>query len=301
MPTYTMNVEAPSQCRRSWSCDKEANVTVPANAQAEATAKCPKGDDVVGGGGYQVTQNTEEDLNSSYASRRGSWSVIFNNGATSADTGVAVAICVAASSLTGDFIQTGSIVNVPPNSTVESTATCAIGCVALGGGWYNEGTAVADNNGASDPLGPNGWRAYPAAGSSATAGYAQTVCAVQPKKWAQISSSYVVNPSNTATTVTVPCPKGTKVLGGGNFNDSSSSLVNIGHAGRAFRPQGLEHHREQRQCFVGGGRRVGGVRQGLVRSRWLCEMKNALAPAAAAAQVVEARSLEQAGKKQFPS
>ncbi len=209
---------------------KEASVTVPANAQAGATAKCPKGDDVVGGGGYQVTQNTDEDLNSSYPIDRRSWSVIFNNGAASSDTGVAVAICVAASSLTDDFIQTGTVVNVPPNSTVESTATCPSGSVALGGGWYNEGTAVADSNGASDPLGPNGWRAYPAAGSSATAGFAQTVCAVQPKKWAQVSSSYVVNPSNTATTVTVPCPKGTKVLGGGNFNDSSSSLVNIGHA-----------------------------------------------------------------------
>jgi hypothetical protein len=208
---------------------KESSVTVPADAQAEATAKCPKGDDVVGGGGYQVTQNTQEDLNSSYPINRRSWSVTFNNEATSADTGVAVAICVAASSLTDDFVQTGSIVDVPPNSSVESSATCPSGSVALGGGWVNEGTDVADSNGASDPLGPDGWRAYPAAGSTATVGFAQTVCAVQPKKWAQVSSSYMANPSNTATTVTVPCPKGTKVLGGGNFNDSSSSLVNIGH------------------------------------------------------------------------
>ena len=33
--------------------------------------------------------------------------------------------------------------------------------VALGGGWVNEGTVVTDSNGASDPLGTNGWRAYP--------------------------------------------------------------------------------------------------------------------------------------------
>jgi hypothetical protein len=207
----------------------EARVTVPAKAQAEATAKCPKGDDVVGGGGYQVTQNTKEDLNSSYPNERTSWLVTFNNEASSADTGVAVAICVASSSLTDDFIQTGSIVDVPANSTAQATVTCPSGSVSLGGGWVNFGSAVADSNGASAPLGSNGWRAFPAAGSSATAGYAQNVCAVQPQKWAEVSSSYVVNPSKTVTTVTVPCPKGTKVLGGGDFNDSSSSLVNIGH------------------------------------------------------------------------
>jgi hypothetical protein len=207
---------------------KEASVNVPANAQAEATAKCPKGDNVVGGGGYQVTQNTEEDLNSSAPDGHRKWTVQFNNQASSSDTGVAVAICVAASSLADYSIQTGATVDVSPNSSVEATVSCPSGTVALGGGWVNEGTAVSDSNGASDPLGSNGWRAYPAAGPSASDGYAVTPCAAQPSKWAQVSSSYVVNPVSTATPVSVTCPKGTKVLGGGDFNDSGSSLVNIG-------------------------------------------------------------------------
>ncbi len=208
---------------------KEASVTVPANGQAVAAAKCPKGDDVVGGGGYQVTQNTEEDLNSS-APTAGDrkWVVEFNNQAASSDTGVAVAICVTASSLADYSIQAGSIVAVSPNSSVEATVTCPAGTVALGGGWVNEGSTVTDSNGASDPLGPNGWRAYPAAGSAASSGYAMTPCAAQPSKWAQVASSYVVNPVSTATPVSVKCPKGTKVLGGGDFNDSGSQLVNIG-------------------------------------------------------------------------
>jgi hypothetical protein len=206
----------------------EARVNVPSNAQAKATAKCPRGDDVVGGGGYEVTQNTEEDLNSSAPHGDRGWTVKFNNQASSSDTGVAVAICADASSLADYSIQTGATVDVSPNTSVEATVGCPSGTVALGGGWVNEGTAVTDGNGASDPLGPNGWRAYPAAGPSASSGYAMTPCAAQPPKWAQVSSSYVVNPMSTATSVSVTCPKGTKVLGGGDFNDSSSSLVNIG-------------------------------------------------------------------------
>ena len=104
---------------------KEASVNVPANAQAEATAKCPKGDNVVGGGGYQVTQNTEEDLNSSAPDGHRKWTVQFNNQASSSDTGVAVAICVAASSLADYSIQTGATVDVSPNSSVAPSAVPA--------------------------------------------------------------------------------------------------------------------------------------------------------------------------------
>jgi len=207
---------------------KEASVTVQANSQAVVTAKCPRGDDVVGGGGYEGTQNTGEDLNSSYPLTDRMWAVRFNNQASTSDSGVAVAICVAASSLADYSIQTSSTVAVSPNGTTQADVTCPGGTVALGGGWVNEGTAVTDSNGASAPFGSNGWRAYPGAGSSGSNGFAVTPCALQPPRWVQTSSSYVTNPISNATSVSVTCPKGTKVLGGGDFNNSSSSLVNIG-------------------------------------------------------------------------
>jgi hypothetical protein len=207
---------------------EESRVTVPAESQADAVATCPQHDAVVGGGGYEVTQNTLEDLNSSEPMDDSQWYVEFNNETASPDTGVAVAICVAASSLADYSIQASAVAEAPPNGTAEATTTCPSGTVALGGGWRNYGTSVADNNGASAPLGTNGWRVYPSAGSSAAGGTAVGVCAARPKGWAQVSSSYVKNPSDLATEVSVTCPKGTKVLGGGDFNNSSSSLVNIG-------------------------------------------------------------------------
>lgn len=38
----------------------------------------------------------------------------------------------------------------------------------------------------------------------------------------------MADPAGTATTVTVACPTGSKVLGGGGFYSSESPLVNIG-------------------------------------------------------------------------
>jgi hypothetical protein len=206
----------------------EGRVTVPAKGQASANATCPEGDYVVGGGGYQVTQNTKEDLNYSVPDDS-NWIVDFNNQASSSDTGVAVAICVAGSSLV-DYSDTfGAPVIVPAHSTEQATVKCPAGTVALGGGWYNTGGNVTDSDGASAPLGTNGWRAFPSsANSHAATGQAAVVCAAKPEHWAQVSSSYVANPSNTATSVSVNCPKQTEVLGGGDFNTSISPLVNIG-------------------------------------------------------------------------
>jgi hypothetical protein len=46
--------------------------------------------------------------------------------------------------------------------------------------------------------------------------------------WAEVNSDYVPNPKGTATNVSVNCPAGTEVLGGGPFNSSSDPTVTIG-------------------------------------------------------------------------
>lgn len=220
----------------------EGTVTVPANSDEMAVATCPKGELPVGGGGYQNIQNTEEDINSSsplygYVGKTlwGYWTVDFNNNSSSTTvTGVAVAICAGKGSLTNYSQAEGNFVDVPANGHAQATVTCPSGTVALGGGWIDIGNGTgADYNldeGASNsaPYGANGWRSYQTAGSDGAKAAALVVCADEPTGWTQVSSSYVVNPANTATAVTVNCPTGTKVLGGGAFNNSSSPLVNIG-------------------------------------------------------------------------
>jgi hypothetical protein len=207
---------------------EEARVTVPAHGQMSANANCPTGEEVVGGGGYQVTQDTKEELSYSLPGDS-QWIVNFNNQASSSDTAVAVALCVADSSLADYSNQYGTAVSVPAHGSTQATVTCPAGTVALGGGWYNTGGNDTDSNGASAPLGTNGWRSFPSSANAYGAtGDAAVVCAAEPAGWAQVHSSYVANPSKTATSVSVSCPKHTKVLGGGDFNTSGSPLVNIG-------------------------------------------------------------------------
>ena len=207
----------------------EADASVPAGGQGLAKAQCPNGDVVVGGGGYQSLQTTQQSLNSSWPTSSSSWSVYFNNTGTTADTGVAIAYCAAASSV-GDYSQAiGSAVTIPTSSTVQSIVTCPAGTVSLGGGFFND--ATADTYGATDsaPYGTNGWRAYLAAGpNGSTTGEADAICASQPAGWVQRNSPYATDAAHSAKTVSTSCPSGTEVLGGGSFNSSTSPLVLIG-------------------------------------------------------------------------
>jgi hypothetical protein len=222
----------PSNIKLTGYTYTEADVSLPAHSQAATTAVCPTGDVVVGGGGYQVTQELREDLNSSLPDSEGTgWIVYFNNEKSSSNTGVVVAICAAASSLTDYSVQYGALVTVPADGEAQATVTCPSGTVSLGGGTDMEttGTETYDAMDASAPYGTNGWRTYmSSAGSDSTSGLAAVVCATEPSGWAQVSSDYVNNPAGKTTNVTVKCPAGTRVLGGGPFNSSADPTVTIG-------------------------------------------------------------------------
>jgi hypothetical protein len=208
----------------------EADVSLSAHSQAWTTAACPAGDVVVGGGGYQATQKLGEDIGSSYPNSEGSgWIVFFNNEKSFSNTGVAVAICAAASSLANYSVQYGALVTVPADGEAQGVVTCPSGTVSLGGGAASEGKQPYQAMAASAPFGTNGWRTYLAsAGSRSTEGQAAVVCATEPAGWAQVASNYVTNPAGKATVVTVNCPAGTKVLGGGPFNSSADPTVTVG-------------------------------------------------------------------------
>ena len=207
----------------------EARATVAAGGQGLATSQCPTGDVVVGGGGYQSLQTTQQSLNSSWPNSNSSWSVYFNNTGSTADTGVSLAYCVAASSV-GDYSRAiGTAVTVPTSSQVQSVVTCPSGTVSLGGGFYNDATADTYGAAASAPYGSSGWRTYLVAGpNGSTTGEADAICATQPAGWVQRNSAYVTNGAGAETSATTNCPSGTEVLGGGAFNSSSSPLVMIG-------------------------------------------------------------------------
>jgi len=212
---------------------EEGRISLPGRSEEYAQADCPNGDKVVGGGGYQVTQGLGVDIASSYPfgppGKGSGWLVNFSNRSSVSDTGVAVAICGASTSLAHYSVKLGSFATIPAEGQVQATVTCPTGTVSLGGGGIVVGSETYQAMDASAPLGTTGWRTYlSSAGSESTTGRTIVVCATKPTGWAQVSSHYVSNPAHQATNVTVNCPKDTKVLGGGPFNTSTRPTVTIG-------------------------------------------------------------------------
>jgi hypothetical protein len=207
----------------------EARTSVPAGSQGLATADCPSGDVVVGGGGYQTLQTIQQSLNSSWANTNNSWAVYFNNTGSTADTGVAIAYCVVSSSVSDYSRAIGTAVTIPTSSQVQSIVTCPGGTVSLGGGFFNDSATDTYGAEASAPYGTTGWRTYLVAGpNGSVTGEAVAVCAARPSGWVQLASAYVTNGAGQATSASINCPSGTEVLGGGAFNSSTSPLVLIG-------------------------------------------------------------------------
>jgi hypothetical protein len=210
----------------------EVDGTIPADGTASVVATCPRGDVVLGGGGYQNIQDTQEGINTSEPASGDEWGVIFNNPTSQSITGVDLAYCAKKSSLKNFTWVYGSDVTVPANSDVQSFAICPSGTVSLGGGWYsysNTSSVTTDGATSSAPYGTNGWRAWLAAGANGgTSGFAAVVCAKKPAGWAQVSSAYSAVGAESQVAVTVKCPSGTKVLGGGSFDSSLDPLVQIG-------------------------------------------------------------------------
>jgi hypothetical protein len=172
-----------------------------------------------------------EDLNGSLpsSSTGAGWTVFFNNETSSSTGAVAVAICAASSSLTDYSVQYGDSVTIPADGQAQAVVICPSGTVSLGGGAENQGALTYQALDASAPYGTNGWRSYmSSAGSESTEGYAGVVCASEPTGWKQVNSPYKSNPAGKVAKVSVACPGGTKVLGGGPFNSSTDPAVTIG-------------------------------------------------------------------------
>lgn len=75
----------------------------------------------------------------------------------------------------------------------------------MGGGAYQGGQGLTDDINSSCPeSNGDGWTAtFNTAASFTNTGVIVTMCATEPTGWAQVSSSYVVNPAGEATTTTI--------------------------------------------------------------------------------------------------
>jgi hypothetical protein len=194
----------------------EQDATVPAGGTELEEAYCPSGDVPIGGGGYQSTQTLQQSMETSVpidSDGNEGWFVAFHNAGSSADTGVAVAMCAAASSLTDYSVVEASVVTVPGNSQTVTTADCPTGAVILGGGWLNNTTGDGADDSAPDE---QNWTAVLTANTSeATSGAAFAVCAQSPSGWVERHGQAKLLREDKSIIVAATCPAGKSVLSGG--------------------------------------------------------------------------------------
>ncbi len=133
----------------------------PPHSQTIATATCPKGTDVLGGGGLSNTESLEANLSSSLPAAtmrplRKGWFVIMNNAGSDDAKVTPWAIC---GKPKGYSIQVGTQVAAPAGSESLATATCPGATVPFGGGVLSNSLSVNTdiNSTFPDPDAVAGW------------------------------------------------------------------------------------------------------------------------------------------------
>jgi hypothetical protein len=144
-----------------------AQVTNPAASQTTATATCPSGAKVLGGGGYSSSLSISVNLNTTIPGSPTSWRADQNNATGNTVTVKAYAIC--GKNVTGWKLVTGASTTNPASSETLSTVGCPGGRSVLGGGAYSDSSNTAINVNTTYPQSSTTWASYENNASSSVA------------------------------------------------------------------------------------------------------------------------------------
>lgn len=197
-----------------------ASVSVPNDTQVGASAACPTGTVVMGGGAFASSSSVGANINSSYPLTDGSaWNAYEGNTTGSADTLTAYAICAKQP-------RFYAIVDNSTDNPAETQTFVSVACPAkykvLGVGAVGTSSDTAVNLNSVSPYKSTHPTRYNTgayvnnAGTGDDTAYAFAVCG-KLKAWSMSSSSGVDNPSGAQTFVDQACPSGTIPTGGGIF------------------------------------------------------------------------------------
>jgi len=128
----------------------------------------------------------------------------------------------------GYIVVSSAPVDNPSGAQTFADVGCPAGTVVLGGGVYTPSVDLTVNINASYPSSDTGWATYVNNyGLNDDTITAWAACANQPKDYSIVTSAGVDNPAGTEGFVNAACPSGAKVLGGGAFNSSVFTSVDI--------------------------------------------------------------------------
>jgi hypothetical protein len=151
---YAVCAKAP----RYYQVVESSPIANPAFGEANATAACPVGTKVLGGGAYSESGDTAVDINTTIP-QSNAWRVDMNNGSAFSTAYEVYAVC--AHKPGGYIVQTGSQVAAPAGQQTLANVTCPAPTVPLGGGVYSSSSSTLVNVNTTIPSTPiNGWETY---------------------------------------------------------------------------------------------------------------------------------------------
>jgi hypothetical protein len=188
---------------------KYAQATIPHGTLAHATATCPSGS-VVTGGGYSVS-NSGVWVYTQIKSGNG-WVVYAQNNTAADKTLTAYAVCLTYPSVSTTNITKST--NVPSGGTGDITANCPAGSLAVGGGYT--GTIDGSLFTYFNNLSGNGWRVAEKNKGATSRSYAvHAVCMSGATASTSVASGYVDIAPGTYGHADAICAGGTVVTSGG--------------------------------------------------------------------------------------
>ncbi len=115
----------------------------------------------------------------------------------------------------------------PANTQSNGSATCPAKTVVYGGGVFFSSGSTAGNVNSSYPRDTTSWTAFVNNGTGSDSSFVvYAVCVKRNASWTIVTGATVSNGPGSQTPATATCPAGDKVLSGGGFSSSLSTLSN---------------------------------------------------------------------------
>lgn len=199
-------------------------VVVPAGTRVQAEVTCPRPLKVVGGGAAIDSSSLDLAIQYSAPVFDGTrWVARVTNSGTADGSFRVNAVCV--SGIKNYSYIEGIGADNPPATQARSSAFCPSGTVPLGGGGNALSPTISSSVDDSRPL-ANGWTATTSnPGPDDNFVLAYVVCGQRPAGWRQVAGTPVTLKPESQGQAAAACPKGTKVLSGGEKSSSSSPSV----------------------------------------------------------------------------
>jgi hypothetical protein len=198
----------------------------PVGAESNATATCPAGT-VVWGGGVLDSGFLGQTINGSYPSvpPTAAWTVYVDNAGSTDESFTVYAVCAKKSK---KYVIEQASMSVPTGTQAGLTAACPAKTVVLGGGAFSSGIGSAYAINTTYPGNTTHWSSDMNNTGSTETAIDYAICGKKPKGYVIVPGTATDNPPGSDTGTTASCPSShVSILSAGVYSTSGATDVDV--------------------------------------------------------------------------